>query len=302
VDSADEERALCPSTLIGSLVPIKCASPNCKYLVHSRRDYGQFCCGTCWCRHTGIAHGRSAHGDTCERREACYDTPSATYEPSPNEMELIRRTSISLATRHNKRLFPSTPYTIDHDTMLNGWSHSLVLTTTEPSISRTQPLLSTCPCSWEQSQNVQLPGNIHAVQLQSQAHPLPPPPPPRSLSLPADPGITHSRLDEEQRHDLRANAEACDKSGEVQQGVMMSQFTTDCTDAQHSTQEVFGRGHSEGKVATASALWLDTGLEDPTKTMTPAEHSPNATTPETTSPRCLAASTTTLSIWARLKS
>jgi len=111
VDSTDEVSDICTSSHTGTScsvfssmppmsashalqqqVRLRCARPNCQYLVHSTNDFGQFCCGTCWCRHTGIGRGGSAHSEFCEQQEASYGSPAATYDPNLNELELIHRT------------------------------------------------------------------------------------------------------------------------------------------------------------------------------------------------------------------
>ncbi|CAK0910554.1 unnamed protein product [Prorocentrum cordatum] len=70
---------------------LRCASPNCHYLVHSSGspEYGPFCCGRCWSRHVGVMRGRVAHGPNCERRPAPSTTRRARYVPTAADQEII---------------------------------------------------------------------------------------------------------------------------------------------------------------------------------------------------------------------
>lgn len=69
---------------------LKCANPRCRYLVHSSSDLSwPFCCGRCWCRHTGVMRGRAAHGDFCERREAGPGAVAAQYTLTEDDLATV---------------------------------------------------------------------------------------------------------------------------------------------------------------------------------------------------------------------
>ena len=70
--------------------PLKCANHRCRYLVHSSSDVSwPFCCGRCWCRHTGVMRGRAAHGEFCERREAGPSAVAAHYTPTEDDLAVV---------------------------------------------------------------------------------------------------------------------------------------------------------------------------------------------------------------------
>lgn len=68
---------------------VRCANPNCHYLVHSSGEFGVFCCGMCWCRHTRVMKGRSAHGEFCERIPASHRAQQTVYVPTAEDMAVI---------------------------------------------------------------------------------------------------------------------------------------------------------------------------------------------------------------------
>lgn len=86
-----QEFCLQTNMMLASEHRLKCARFCCRYLVHSTKQFGPFCCGQCWGRETGILHGRSSHGDLSERQIAADSVPSATHGPSTYEIQMMHQ-------------------------------------------------------------------------------------------------------------------------------------------------------------------------------------------------------------------
>jgi len=309
VDSVDEVRATCTnfraSTACSQQQRLRCARPNCRLLVHSTNEFGKFCCGSCWCRHIGIGHWHSAHSEFCERHDAGFDTPAATHELSPTELELIHR---NRSQQHRSMAKSWMQFRNGHNAISNEWRHGAAWTSAETNFPGTEQVSQTLTSS-EQPQLLKLPEIASTAQLQAQVAPWPPPPPPTSPSVPTNTSLAYFCTNMNQHNGLRLHVTASEKTDTDEHELTMSDSLLDYSERECNTMEDVANGNCEGKdvkhhLACASALWLDNGLEDPrqrqaltsTEDLSPDDQS------ESTSLSCGTTSASTLSIWASLNS